>query len=123
LIQGLDLIPRVTPRTDSRNSAIARIPNISNSINGQEGYQNISRDSTQRSRFSRVSQVTIYSTALSIMTWISNQWNNFISNMNGTASIPNELDHILSMIGTRATDEKRIIIHGLQIISVKNCEK
>ena len=53
-------IPRVTPRTDSRNSAIARIPNISNSINGQGGYQNISRDSTQRSRFSRVSQVTIY---------------------------------------------------------------
>ena len=53
------------------------------------------------------------------MTWISNQWNNFISNMNGTASIPNELGHILSMIGTRSTDEKRIIIHGLQIISVK----
>ena len=79
-------------------------------------FQNNSTDSGR----SRMSQITLVSISMSIMSWISNQWNNFIQIYNGTFTMSSDVIHILKVIGIADIQQMKAIVKGLHATSYRD---
>ena len=65
----------------------------------EQGEQDFQSPMSANSRTSFLSQITFLSATLSIMSWISNQWNGFLEYWHGLELLPTDIVHILRVIG------------------------
>jgi hypothetical protein len=75
---------------------------------------------SHRSRRSMVSQLSILSTAVSILTWILTQFHTFKKLCDGTINIPVDLLHIFKVLGMNTNYQAKKMIRNLSLTSVSD---
>ncbi len=69
---------------------------------------------------SRMSQITVFSVAISIISWMTSQFQSFMRVCNGTYFIPRDVVHILKVIGIDSNKELKSIARSLHLKNVQD---